>query len=78
MTKYKQLAEEAEKQLELRSQEISFLKAQLAAMEGNFVENMGKSLESEEAREILRRFAGKASDRAELVLLVRALSKLPA
>lgn len=78
MTKYKQLAEEAEKELKMRSEEITFLKAQLAQHEDNFVSHMGDSLESEDAREILRIFASKASNRSELVLLVRALAQLPA
>ena len=76
--KYKQLAEEREKELLLRAEEIQFLKTQLDCYERQFVEHVGENLESEEAREILRLFASKASNRSELVLLVRALSKLPA
>ena len=76
--KYKQLAEEREKELHSRMEEIEALKARIAQSESDFADAIGAQLDSEEAREILRMFAAKAANRQELVLLVRALSKLPA
>ena len=76
--KYKQLAEEREKELIGRAEEIESLKDQIASLQGSFIEQAFVSLASEEAKEILRLFAAKAGNRDELVLLVRALAKLPA
>jgi hypothetical protein len=76
--KYKEKSEQLEKELQDRSQEISFLRTQLNAFEEQFNAAIGGQLDSEEAREVLRRFASKAESREELVLLVRALSKIPA
>ena len=76
--KYKQLAEEAEKELKERAKEIEFLKLQLNTYEQQFAEHMVEFIPSEEAKEILRLFASKAGNKHELVLLVRALAKLPA
>ena len=76
--KYKQLAEERERELCQYKEEIDALKAQVASYEVQFAEHAAQFVESEEAKEILRVFAAKASNRNELVLLVRALAKLPA
>lgn len=76
MTKYKEVAQELEAELAKRLDEIQTLKVQLSMLESDFVDSA--DLPSDEAREILRLFAGKASNRHEVVLLVRALSKLPA
>lgn len=76
--KYKQLAEEREKQLGAYLEEINMLKTQIATYEAQFAEHAAQMMESEEAREVLRLFAAKAGNRDELVLLVRALAKLPA
>ncbi len=78
MTKYKEVAKELEGQVVSLRSEIDALKAELAMHESDFADSVGSSLPSEEAREILRLFASKASNRHEVVLLVRALSKLPA
>ena len=76
--KYKQLAEEREKELKALAREMDTLRLQLDTCSQGFVAQASADMESEEAREILRIFASKASDRHELVLLVRALAKLPA
>lgn len=76
--KYKEKSEQLETELHGRIQEIEFLKTQLASFEESLVKGIGPQLDSEDAREILRLFAGKATTRDELVLLVRALSKIPA
>lgn len=76
--KYKQLAEEKERELCIYKEEIDALKAQLMTYEMQFAEHAAQFVDSEEAKEILRVFAAKATTRAELVLLVRALAKLPA
>lgn len=78
MTKYKQMAEEAQRELEERMRTIDVLKHQLEDFQNQFVMHAGENLDSEDAKEILRVFAPYAKDRSQLVLLVRALSKLPA
>jgi len=78
MASYKKIAEELEKEIKDRAQEIDFLRAQLNAFQEQFDTAIGGQLDSEEAKEVLRRFAAKATNRDELVLLVRALSKIPA
>ncbi len=69
--KYKQLAEEMAK-------ELADVKEQLSALQNGYIDHGSESLQTEEAKEILRVFAARANTRDELVLLVRALAKLPA
>ena len=76
--KYKQLAEEREREIATLANELQELKGYVTAMQANFIEQASASMQSEEAKEILRLFAAKAGNRDELVLLVRALAKLPA
>jgi len=76
--KYKEKSEQLEAELNARLEEIQFLKSQIAAYEENLVASIGPQLDSKEAREVLCLFASKASNRNELALLVRALSKIPA
>ncbi|MHB8272274.1 hypothetical protein [Bradyrhizobium sp.] len=76
--KYKQLAEEREKELIERANVIESLKEQLAFVQSNLIEQASRDLDSEEAKEILRMFAARANNRDEIVLLVRALAKIPA
>lgn len=76
--KYKQLSEELELKLSNCLDEIKDLRQKVAEYEGRMVGHAIDELPSEEAKEILRLFAPKASNRIELVLLVRALAKLPA
>ena len=76
--KYKELAEKAQKELDMRLEEIEFLKTQLACAQDNLANNMAEHMDSDDARRILRAFSNKVSNREEMVLLVRALAKIPA
>lgn len=78
MTQYKKMAQELEAKVSDLLTEIEGLHAQLDMLGSDFIDSVGASLPSDEAREILRMFSSKASNRHEVVLLVRALSKLPA
>ena len=78
MTKYKQLVEAADRVIEEQANTIAHLQMQISNYQNRFVEVAGENMESEDAREILRLFAPYAQDKNQLVLLVRALSKLPA
>ena len=76
--KYKELAEKAQKELDQRLEEIEFLKTQLACAQDNLANSVVEHMESDDARAILRAFSNKVTNREEMVLLVRALAKIPA
>ena len=75
MTKYKQIAEEAQEKLAESMNVIYSLKEQLNLAQTGLVDELCLRMEDEEAREILRIFAERAKNKQELVLLIRALSK---
>ena len=75
MTKYKELAEEANDKLAEALHQNDVLKEQLQFAQGGFINEASGHMENEEARQILGIFADRAKNKDELVLLIRALSK---
>lgn len=75
MTKYKELAEEASDKLAEALHQIDVLKEQLQLAQTSMIDEMGSSMDNEEARKILGVFAERAENKDELVLLIRALAK---
>jgi hypothetical protein len=76
MTSYKKIAEEAENKLQESLYQIDVLQTRLRDAQTGLFDELCLRMETEEAREVLRMFAERAKNRDELVLLIRALSKL--
>lgn len=67
MTAYKKLSEE-------QADKIASLEKHIGEMTS--LDSMTGAMNSDEAKQILATFADRAQNRAELMLLIRALSKL--
>lgn len=76
MTSYKKAAQEAEEKLHESLHQIEVLKQQLDLSRNGLVDELMLHMDSEEAKQVLRIFSERAQDRDELVMLIRALSKL--
>lgn len=75
MTKYKELAEEANDKLAEALHQNDVLKEHLLLAQSGFIDEACTYLDNEEARKILGIFAERAKNKDELVLLIRALAK---
>lgn len=75
MTKYKELAEEANDKLAEALHQNDVLKDQLQFAQTGFIDEACTHIDNEEARKIIGIFAERAKNKDELVLLIRALAK---
>ena len=76
MTKYKELAEEANDKLAEALRENDILQDRLDAANTDLIEEMRSRMTDAEAKQVLSVFAERVKNKDELVLLIRALSKL--
>ena len=76
MTKYKELAEEANDKLAEALRENDILRDRLDATNTDLIEEMRSRMTDAEAKQVLSVFAERVKNKDELVLLIRALSKL--
>lgn len=74
--KYKEIATEAQEKLQAALMEIEVLKRQLHDTQNGLFDQLCQRLETEDAKEILRRFGPRSENRDELVLLIRALTTI--
>lgn len=76
MTSYKKMHQETEEKLQMSLHQIEILQDQLILARKGLCDEVCQRIDDDEARDVLRLFADRAKNREELVLLIRALSKL--
>lgn len=62
--------------LDERDKQIAELETAILHIKSHVLEEIGKELPSDDARQVFATFAGRCQDREELVMLVRAISRL--